>query len=330
MNSKELREEFVSNENTNFIINSVLEKIYNETGENITYDEKFFSIFNRISSSVFKYESESLSSSCNSISLIVIRELYNYVLKNLKKFENTPVEAESKVILEPSGVLLNSFELNTVRMPFGSTFTETLLENVESIKLLCIDTLNTDYIVTETNNEFIYRERLSSSEEKPLYSNVKKVIIEPGNYTPDQLVQTLERQLGTDWEVRLHELNSKIEIKNNNCNFDILECSILEILGFNQKVLENQMLFLSHFPHKIYKKRYLEMNISINPEKRSLFKERVYLGKNSLTNFKETGVKFNPGILVESVNIDFKDYNHRGSDFDILLEITSRKPVISV
>jgi hypothetical protein len=352
-----LKQHFIHDSNCEYIINSVIDNIKNRLNITLTYNENFFNVFNNISSNVFSVESA--RSNLGQINAIVIREIIKYILKNIAKFdieEPTEIEKntrtndffterkkqddknipsneqsqkkEEQLTVSPKNIEFTEPILNPSKkiiIHLDSITKDVLLDNVTGIKLLYADIPNSDYIINETNNEFIFRNNYST-DEKTLYSDVHNVFITPGNYTPEQLLYNLEKEINVidkDFQCSYNDITGGSVISNNNCKFDILECSLLYNIGFLYSPdLSYNYLYISTYPVQTVKKRYIDLNVYIN-ESENIFKERLYFDKDMLYTKKTFDLmkKYNKSVYINDVYIEFVDYNFRNFPFNIDIEL---------
>ena len=197
-----------------------------------------------------------------------------------------------------------------------------LLENVNEIEFKHIDIYNSDYIITEYNNTFVYRENKGTPDKK-LYSENREIIIDPGNYTQQEFINELEFSLGNDFVCSVNSKNNKFTIICNTGNFDILNGSILHVLGFENSYYIDNSTYTSENPIRLFKNRYISVNILIN-ESDTIFKEKIILDNDFKTILLNKKYFFETPVYIENITIDFENtYNPRGYPMDIMLVIKS-------
>lgn len=354
-----LRTQFTSDTNCEYIIQTVFEIISKKLKLKLVYDENFFSVFNNISTNVFNFESNRHNSLKN-INSIVINEINKYVMTNITKFDieeptpdviksitNTFFDERKKqdtTVVNPhidpaskysknDSVAKNVITVapNTIPQPKHTTVhldnisANILLDNVTEITLLYADVPNSDYIITESNNEFIFRENLSTNDKK-LYSDIHIIHVDPGNYDNHQLAVILEleiNKISINYICEINNINDKFVITNTECNFDILDCSILNILGFKCGFLENKNYYIGDNPTKLYINRFVTINIFLN-ESELIFNERIYFDCGNVYTHKTFNKikKFINKKYINSINMEFDDYNFRNYNFNIGFKLT--------
>ena len=241
-------------------------------------------------------------------------------------------------------------EFTTINLNLENISTQMILENITEIELIELNMINSDYIITEYNNEFIFSEldsRVSLNEQK--YT----VYIEHGDYTNQQLINELELKInsinknidienGIDSDIvnrtnkeefmykcSCSEISRKFKIENKMIAFTILECSLLDCLGIT--TIDNTFKYIheSEYPIKLLLPRLMKMNIFIN-ESDSIFEETIIFNRGNGGNGgnrNDYSIKFNTikkfktMISLNDIYIDFGKYNFRNYPFNLSMKI---------
>jgi len=239
------------------------------------------------------------------------------------------------------------------RINIATDFKPFPLQNVLSVKLVSLWLPNSDYIITEFNNKFIFREQIS--EAKELYSENFEINIEPGDYTPETLLEDLETSMNSMSKndtyrclldpvtkktvITSIDLSSVTEntrnivkfIKNakdheggSGKKFEIISSTLLPCLGFNGNQ-SNCDKYISQNSIKLLRCPVINLCVMLNKNIK-IFDEPLIIGNsdNNIIYFKNNIQKiFNRSIDIEDFTIDFGNYNRRGHDFNLILEIES-------
>jgi hypothetical protein len=211
-----------------------------------------------------------------------LREQYNPQQAKLVYQEGSNEE----MYLEP--------EIISTKINIDTEFKEIKFDNVIFIRVVALSMCNVDYSITENNNTFIFKEWIS--DKKELLSEDITIVIEPGNYTKEELIEELENEINESsvtktmyrcyldpvtlrciitTNVDTEGIESKRGkgfincIKNNkkiNNKFDISSNStLLRTLGFTGKnTMTNSDKYISINPVKIVKKPVLDLSIHLN------------------------------------------------------------------
>lgn len=162
-------EAFSSVLNTDRLVNLCVSSL------NIDPTEEFLSILEGIGMSVFKAESK--EKTLNEVNSIVVREVSKYVL-----------DKRRDLLFKVISPKLYQQEI------FFSTEMETKLEEFKDITSIFLDSVDILYSsngpVNTRNNVISFKERLSPG--KDLWSEIITVVIEPGNYSPEEYLEELE------------------------------------------------------------------------------------------------------------------------------------------
>ena len=319
----EIKSDFLSNQNTDMVINLVIKNIKNKKDIIIKNNEFFFDVYKKVITSIIKNISINDLAELN---FIVIEELTKHIIKNIDLFEIEKRAIPHDKIKES---ILSSSRDTVIRLPITGEKGLVNIDNVKNIKILSMDIYNSDYIINEYNNVFSFREILNSNTSKPLYSECQTIVLDVGDYSPDELVVELDKCINvhTTSEIKLciNKINNKISFTADTM-FDMLQCdnSILNILGFTKSTC-NKNHYISDFPHRLNKKSILDMNIYLN-KSTHLFSECIFFGKefHSVKEFNERLVKKfdRNGISVDSIDLDFGNYNFRGYTVTLIIELT--------
>lgn len=353
-----LRELFTSDNNVNYIITNTIQLLVDKGYPVIDKNDiSFYEKFNIVASSVFKYESKRLSDtnikdSVNILNNIVIQELSKFIINKQpiqiqdKKQINIP---EKKTIDNP---VVLKIEENTFRIIIDSEIKEFVpaIENISVLKLKNLYMYNENYIINDKNNLLSFKEKMSI--DKELYSDTYNIIIEPGNYTPGLLIETLEDEMcilsGNVYKIHIHPVSNKLiitkttknlksfktlkalkkDIKDPEHTFDIIynDSSILKVLGFINNNTTGNNYYISDIPVKLIKKNKLNFNVTvnINEGENIIFNEPIILNSEP-SNYNLNIVKqFNNIININKIILDFGDFNHQGYPFYLLIEITQK------
>jgi len=318
----EIKSEFLSNQNTDMVINLVIKNIKNKKDIIIKNNDFFFDVYKRVITSIIKNISINDLAELN---FIVIEELTKHIIKNLDLFEIERKAIPHDKIKES---ILSSSKDSIIRLPITNEKCLVNIDNVKNIKILSMDIYNSDYIINEYNNVFSFREILNSNISKPLYSECYNIVLDVGDYSPEELITELDKCINarSKYKMKLciNKINNKISFISDTL-FDMLNCdnSILNILGFTNHS-SNKNHYISDYPHRLNKKSVLDMNIYLN-KTTPLFSECIFFGKDfhSIKEFDERLTKKFEcnGISVDSIDLDFGNYNFRGYTTTLIIEI---------
>lgn len=235
---------------------------------------------------------------------------------------------------QTQGKIIINDKLNVLNLDLCENHTDIFLDNVKSIRLKLVDIINSDYIITENNNFFMFKVQASidieTTDTKVIYSEDYKIIIKPGNYTKELLLNKIElcmnEKYTLEFNVSFDEFTGFVKIQNTKCNFTLLEGPLLNILGFPQinsssKIIEDSFVIIGEKIFDLRKRRRLPISIGIN-DTESIIDEIVYLNESRMLYHFENTVKiYNNPITLDSIYIDFDNYNFRGVPFFVKLEI---------
>lgn len=196
------------------------------------------------------------------------------------------------------------------------------LENVVEIEFLKLDIKNVDYIINESNNL--------------LMIDSKPVIISPGNYTPEQLIQKLN-EVCENVKFTICEYNRKVTISIEDAE-SIIEpefSTLLDCLGGcceTTIIISKETPYTFAFPIKLLKKSVLDIVVYIN-ESDIILDESVlfnhYCDPFVTTTPKtvsspieiNTIKKFNGPVSIETIDTEFKNYNTRNYPFALFIKV---------
>lgn len=221
---------------------------------------------------------------------------------------------------------------------------DTPIRDVNNIKLLKLQMYNEDYIINETNNKFEFRE-IEFKADKELYSKVKTVELICGNYTPSSLTGELEEQLNKQntsavFTISIDDINNKTtlsvdfksELDSDTKNLytpdkklDIISGSstLLQVLGFQKDdVIYFSESITSSLPIKVIKRSSVTITVFVNEVRFESFP--IILDKKDHVYDVDISKSFKNPIEINSIDINFGDYNHRGYPYNLLLEITQK------
>ena len=190
------------------------------------------------------------------------------------------------------------------------------LENVIEIEFLKLDIKNVDYIINETNN-------LLTIDSKP-------IIISPGNYTPEQLIHKLNEVCETV-VFTICEYDNKVTCSKAPMSIDgevvILEpefSTLLDCLGCGnisgEIVISKDTPYTFVFPIKLLKKSVLDIVMYIN-ESDIILDESVLFNTNGDPIDINTTKKFNSPVSIETIDIEFNNYNTRNYPFALFIKV---------
>ncbi len=351
-----LKDLFTSNTNANIILDESL-KVINSAGlQTFKNDKKFFDIFNKIASQVFKHECEKLSTFPPKIALkrlndIVIKELIHHVLQTYSK--EIPKEIPKQP--QPEPVVKIEAKEETFKMVLEGEVTtlNSPVTNVKSVKIHEIVMHNKDFIINETNNRLVILQ--TDTHDGTEFKTECDITLEPGDYNSDQLFSEIEKQLkresGKDYDLYKNEVNDKVFItclklgvskrtpfkelmdlfigKSCNITFSIdkEKSTVLNVLGFtDEQDLQGENKYVSKNPLKLLKRNLLKLCISFFNDEELVFqvKEPLSLKRDINTYPIEYSKNFYNDKLpsFNKVVLDFDGYNHRDFPFYILTEVT--------
>lgn len=261
--------------------------------------------------------------------------------KKIRNKQNSFTIEEKPHNKQTQGTIIMNDKLNVLNLDLSENHTNIFLDNVKSIRLKLVDIINSDYIITENNNSFSFKimiqPLINLTEEEPLekiiYSEDYTVKIKPGNYTKLFLLHTIQNSMNeididnSEFKITLNEFNCLVKIQNSKCNFTLLEGFLLNILGVSETNIESQITDteFSYVTAKnifdLRKRRKLPISIGIN-DTESIIDEIVYLNDDRILYHFENIIKvYNNPITLDSIYIDFDNYNFRGLPFFVKLEI---------
>lgn len=288
---------------------------------------------------------------------IIIKELINYTIR---KFTQQPtqqqqLQPQQSIVAEHNTIQLpqknkivittaaNKKETYMISVDKIDTNFNVNIDNVSNIKIVSLCMYNEDYIINESNNSLVFREQLDANKE--LYTEWYVIAIPPGNYTTELLLEELEYQMGntsgsiynclvdcisnkciislgntptTGHITKLREFNND---SDKNVDINYTNSSLLKVLGFTQKILENKAShFVSEFPIKCIKQNKVNLEIFLNET--SLYKTPIILKDNTINYPIDINKTFTNLISIDTIHLDFGGYNHRSYPFALLLEIT--------
>jgi hypothetical protein len=327
---KKLHTLYVSKENCETIIDKSTMIIFEKTGKNIEHnnDKLFFEIFNTIASNVFSIESKNPVlqqktpvQALNIINNIVINEIVNYILikkpgllKEIVSKETISKETVKEPVTQQEPV---SKEKETIKISIekSETIFTSPIENVTNINIVALHMYTEDYIITELNNVLVI-----------VYNNEKiKIEIQPGNYTPESLCDTLKNSVMNRIQKIVSFYVSKID------NTLLFSSQYIEISNEEDSTLIPVLGINTGHPIKLLKRNKLQLGIDFSFENEiNNFKystplvinnndtETVPTLKEFKLNYKK---KFLYPVDLTGIKIDYDNYNHRGYPYYLMIEI---------
>lgn len=259
--------------------------------------------------------------------------------KKIRNKQNSFTIEEKPHNKPTQGTIIINDKLNVLNLDLSENHTNIFLDNVKSIRLKLVDIINSDYIITENNNSFSFKIMiqplidLTDPLQKIIYSEDYNIIIEPGNYTKESLLNTIQNSMNeidicnSEFKITFNQFNDFVTIQNSKCNFTLLEGPLLNKLGFSEINIESKIIdteFSCITAKNIFdlrKRRKLPISIGIN-DTESIIDEIVYLNDSRILYHFENIIKvYNNPITLDSIYIDFDNYNFRGLPFFVKLEI---------
>jgi hypothetical protein len=255
----------------------------------------------------------------------------------------------------------------TFRINIDKDFKLFPVKNVLSIKLISLFIMNTDYTVTELNNKLVFREHINTvGQEKKLYSENFEINLEPGDYTPTALLEELQYQMtalsDTNYTCLLDPVSQKTVItsgenidtqfplRNVNATqegkkFDIIAnlSTLLPILGFKDNKLLDSDKYISQNRIKLIRSPSINLTVSVDTDTDTaevtnsststtkIFDEPLMIDNTSgVIHFKDNIQKIfnkNSETNIQGFTVNFGNYNRRGHDFSLILEIECREVI---
>lgn len=259
----------------------------------------------------------------------------NAKIKSKTKKNNSFTIEEKPDNQKNQGTVIINNKLNVLNLDLSENHTNIFLDNVKSIRLKLVDIINSDYIITENNNSFTFKimiqplidtEQTEEILKKVIYSEDYKITIPHGNYTKQFLLEKIQESMNKiqneEFEILFDEFSCLIKIQNIKHNFTLLEGPLLNLLGFSGTNLTSKDTFIiAKNIFNLHKRRTLPISIGIN-DTESIMDEIVHLNDlRTLYHFDNTIKIYNNPITLDSIYIDFDNYNFRGVPFFVKLEI---------
>lgn len=322
----DIKESFVSKENTGLLIDNIKRTILINLKKVILINEDFFMIFNKIATSVFSFES-SLKTPIDKINNTVIKEVAGYIISKEEKFSfEEPVTLKYEPVFKNEDSLFKQKE-DTMRIIFNTkTLKDLNLQKVLSVKLLNIEIKNIDYIIDENNNKLVFQE--CSGDTKDLFSQEYSIKIEPGDYTIPNFIETLQElmtvETGNKYKCCFNEITKKINISiENKKKFKILQekSSLVKIIKISTDKANN--ILVSDSCVILQKKKYFNLLVSSSNQddvSTTLIKEPVIFSQGNILKFHNYTKNLDSPIYIKDIAISFDDYNTREAEFLVLLE----------
>ena len=210
--------------------------------------------------------------------------------------------------------------IDSTELVGGDTYRlESAIPNIKAVQLLSAEIPVSGYLINRYNNTIYWKE---SAHE------VKKGIITPGNYTIEQLVETIQNimneQGNGNYKVKVDPITEKVTIASNPDSkhkiqlFEVQftkEYSIGLVLGFEKKDYSGNLDYTSEKRYNLHPPNYLNLSIAELSEN---FIQKVQLGsvnnvvyhRSKLEN-REDRVKIKEARTVSSLRIEWRMPNKR-------------------
>ncbi len=304
-----IRSIFSNDENINYILNTVIDLVSSNGGENFDIsNEHLIASFNRVASSVFNVEINRQSRKppneiIKYINNIVIKELTKYLLKSTTQ-ENQRKEQEVKVETTTETV---KYSINNNH----KKFTEPILNPI-SIQLTQIYINNGSKIINEKTNKIYYHQIIST---KPLYSETKEIIIPIKEYK--NLLEVIE------------ELNKNPDITFSLTDENKVETSStipFEFIGENVNLLNLLGLYSSNKAPVFRKTRLVNLQVYLKED--MIFNEPLLIKDNeNFIDLNDGNFKLleNKVDIIEDLFVKLEtDYTDTITEFCLLFQIKSK------
>src|SRR6476620_10717396 len=122
----------------------------------------------------------------------------------------------SRINNKSDGIILNNENLSELNLDLDDQNTRFHLNNVKSISLKVVDIVNSDYLINNNNNYFVFK-ILLQPKTKVLYSQDFTITLPEGNYTYESLLNEIKLLMNNcigdinfKFDIKIEELTGKI------------------------------------------------------------------------------------------------------------------------
>lgn len=304
---------FTSDTNVKYIINEVKKTLDSENRVLDFETDSFFDTYNKIATSVFKYESTRLKhlkplNSLKIINDITSKELVKYLIQQLP--ENPPK------VLPPV--------INTTKIILD-TDEDTLIQQIQGVSEIEVCDV---YMYNHAYNIDTYNDSLFFTVNETNYS----ILLEHGVYTKELLVKTIQELMsiksGIQFNCVISCISSKVTIKSTvPFTIDSILSSILPQLGFTGEIYTGKDNYISENPIRLIPKLKINYTITFSSESGNEYIINFPLFLENNNSFHKYSLN-----IVKKINIPIEfskiavncDYDFKGFPWYITLNILNR------